>query len=115
MRQTRWAPTADAVTGNQTTTLPALTAALKDSQILSVVPLPHSKLKPLISYAVLGLIAGLAVGLAIIVVRALVSDRLRRRDDIAYALDAPVRLSVGTIARTPAGYTPAGRPSETMT
>ena len=40
---------------------------------------------------------GLALGLGIVVVRALVSDRLRRRDDIAYALDAPVKLSVGTL------------------
>ena len=37
------------------------------------------------------------MGLAIVIIRALVSDRLRRRDDIAYALDAPVRLSVGTL------------------
>ena len=40
---------------------------------------------------------GFALGLAIVVIRALVSDRLRRRDDIAYALDAPVKLSVGTL------------------
>ena len=40
---------------------------------------------------------GLAVGLGIVVIRALVSDRLRRRDDVAYALDAPVKLSVRTL------------------
>ena len=74
-----------------------LTAALKNSQVLSVAPLPHSKLKPLVTYAAIGLIVGLALGLAIVIVRALVSDRLRRRDDIAYALDAPVKLSVGTL------------------
>jgi capsular polysaccharide biosynthesis protein len=86
-----------AATANQTTVLAALTAALKNSQILSVVPLPHSKLKPLITYGVLGLFGGLAVGFAIIVIRALASDRLRRRDDIAYTIDAPVRLSVGRL------------------
>jgi len=30
-----------------------------------------------------------------VIVRALVSDRLRRRDDIAHALGAPVTLSLG--------------------
>ena len=86
-----------AVAGNQATTQPAVTAAVKSSQVLSVAPLPHSRLKPLIEYAVVGLIVGLVLGLAIVIVRALVSDRLRRRDDIAYALDAPVKLSVGTL------------------
>jgi capsular polysaccharide biosynthesis protein len=83
-----------AVTDNETTTQPALTAALKNSQILSVAPLPYSKKKKLATYGGIGLIAGLAVGLSIVIVRALVSDRLRRRDDVAYALDAPVKLSV---------------------
>jgi hypothetical protein len=35
--------------------------------------------------------------MAIIVIRALVSDRLRRRDDVAHALGAPVKLSVGPV------------------
>ncbi len=86
-----------AVTNNQTTTQPAMTAALKGSEILSVAAVPHSRLKPLLSDAAVGLIAGFALGLVIIVLRALVSDRLRQRDDIAYALDAPVKLSVGTL------------------
>ena len=85
------------VTSNQATTQPAMTAALKGSQILSVTPLSRSKLKSVASYAVIGLILGLVLGLVIIVLRALVSDRLRQRDDIAYALDAPVKLSVGTL------------------
>jgi capsular polysaccharide biosynthesis protein len=85
------------VAGNQATTQPAITAALKGSEILSVAPVPHSKLKSLIIYAAVGLIVGLALSLGIVVVRALVSDRLRRRDDIAYALNAPVKLSVGTL------------------
>ena len=86
-----------AVIGNQTGNQPAVTAAIKGSKILNVAALPHSRLKPLITYAAVGLILGLALGLGIVVIRALVSDRLRRRDDIAYALDAPVRLSVGTL------------------
>ena len=87
----------EAVTGNQTTTGAQLTAALDNSQVLSVTPLPYSKKKKLITYGAIGLVGGLALGLTIVVMRALVSDRLRRRDDIAYALDAPVRLSVSTL------------------
>jgi capsular polysaccharide biosynthesis protein len=83
-----------AVTTNQTTTQPALTAALKNSQVLSVTPVPYSRKKKLAIYGGLGLVAGLALGLGIVIVRAVVSDRLRRRDDIAYVLDAPVKLSI---------------------
>jgi capsular polysaccharide biosynthesis protein len=86
-----------AVTGNQTTTGAQLTAALDNSRVLNVTPLPYSKKKKLITYGAIGLVGGLALGLTIVVVRALVSDRLRRRDDIAYALDAPVKLSVSTL------------------
>jgi len=82
---------------NQTTTAPALTAALKNSQLLSVTPVPLAKKKILVTYAAIGLIAGLVVGLTIVIIRALISDRLRRRDDVAYALDAPVKLSVRTL------------------
>jgi capsular polysaccharide biosynthesis protein len=85
------------VTGNQTGIQPAVTAAIKGSNILNVALLPHSRLKPLIIYAAVGLIMGLVLGLGIVVVRALASDRLRQRDDIAYALDAPVKLSVGPL------------------
>jgi hypothetical protein len=86
-----------AVEANQTTTQPALTAALKNSQIVGVTPVAYSKKKKLLTYAGIGLLVGLVLGLGIVIVRALVSDRLRRRDDIAYALDAPVKLSVGTL------------------
>ena len=51
----------------------------------------------MIEYTALGLIGGLAVGMGIVVIGALLSDRLRRRDDVAHALGAPVKLSVGTI------------------
>lgn len=87
----------EAITGNQTNTAAALTAALDNSRVLSVTPLPYSKTKKLATYGAIGLIGGLAVGLAIVIVRALVSDRLRRRDEIAYALDAPVKLSVTSL------------------
>jgi len=86
-----------AVAGNQSTTLPSLTAAIKNSQVLSVTSIPYPKKRTLVTYVALGLIGGLAVGLGIVIIRALVSDRLRRRDDVAYALDAPVKLSVHSL------------------
>ena len=81
----------------QTTNQPKVAAAVQGSQVLSVAPLPHSRIKPMITYGAIGLLAGLAVGLAIVIIRALMSDRLRQRDDIANALDAPVKLSVGLL------------------
>ena len=50
-------------------------------------------------YVAGGLFGGLAVGMIIVIITALVSDRLRRRDDVAEALGAPVRLSVGPLRR----------------
>jgi hypothetical protein len=52
------------------------------------------------------LIVGLFLGAGIAIVRGLVSDRLRRRDDVALALGAPVRLS---IAAKPASRWRPGR------
>jgi capsular polysaccharide biosynthesis protein len=58
---------------------------------------PRSRLKRALEYGGIGLIAGLALGLGIVVVAALLSDRLRRRDDVAHALGAPVKLSVRSV------------------
>jgi capsular polysaccharide biosynthesis protein len=44
-----------------------------------------------------GTLGGLAIGAVIIIIGAITSDRLRRRDDIAYAFSAPVGLSVGPL------------------
>ena len=60
---------------------------------------PHSRLKRLIEYTFIGLIAGLVFGMGIVIVGALISDRLRQRDDVARALGAPVKLSVGAMRR----------------
>jgi capsular polysaccharide biosynthesis protein len=87
----------NAAASNVATTEPALTAALKSSQVLGVTPIPFPKKKILVTYLALGIVGGLGVGLAIVIIRVLVSDRLRRRDDVAYALDAPVKLSVHTL------------------
>jgi hypothetical protein len=50
-----------------------------------------------IEYAAFGLIAGLLLSMGIIIVAALMSDRLRRRDDVAQALGSPVEVSAGTV------------------
>jgi capsular polysaccharide biosynthesis protein len=63
----------------------------------SAVPVAWSPAKWVALYAGGGLLGGLALGMAIVIISALVSDRLRRRDDIARVLGAPVRLSTGQI------------------
>lgn len=59
----------------------------------------HSKTKVLLVDGASGLVAGLGIGLGIIAVSAIVSDRIRRRDEVAAALGAPVELSVGKVGR----------------
>ena len=63
-------------------------------------PLPHSRLKHLLLYALIGLVVGVVLGVAVVVFRALLSNRLRRRDEVAQALGAPVKLSVGRVRRS---------------
>ena len=74
-------------------------AEIKQSQVLdaAVAIPPHSRLKYLVLYAVTGLFAGLMLALAIVIIRALTSERLYRRDDVARALGAPVKLSIGKV------------------
>ncbi len=86
--------------GNQTGNGSATAAAVKGSYVLDPATLlAHSRLKPLVLDVAVGLIGGAFLGMAIVVIQALVSDKLRRRDDVAQALGAPVRLSVGPIGR----------------
>jgi len=79
-------------TGQQTSTQIKTSGRLGDAALN-----PHHRLKPLLFHAVFGLIVGLVLGLGIVIIRALVSDRLRQRDDVASALGASVKLSVGTV------------------
>jgi len=60
-------------------------------------PLAHSHLKYLVIYAFTGMVLGLFTGIGLVVVQAILSNRLRRRDDVTSALGAPVRLSVGAL------------------
>lgn len=71
---------------------------IRGSEVLSsAAPRKRSVKKTLALYAVGGLVGGLVVGLAIVVIGAITTDRLRRRDDIAIAVGAPVKLSVGPL------------------
>jgi hypothetical protein len=86
------------VTGEQVSTRQSATKMVHGSKVLDpAAPIPHSRFKLPALYAMGGLLAGLVLGVGFVVVRALVSDRLRRRDDVAHALGAPVRLSVGAV------------------
>jgi capsular polysaccharide biosynthesis protein len=94
--------------GNQTTNGSATAAAVKGSVVLDpATALVRPRLKPLVLDAVGGLVVGLLLGLAIVVIQALVSDKLRRRDDVAQALGSPVRLSVGAARQS--RWLPGGR------
>jgi capsular polysaccharide biosynthesis protein len=71
---------------------------IQGSEVLNAASLVKSSpLGGIVLYAGGGLLGGLALGLAIVIIGAITSDRLRRRDDIAYAFGAPVRLSVGSL------------------
>jgi capsular polysaccharide biosynthesis protein len=59
--------------------------------------LPRHMKRYLLLYVGGGLIGGLFLGLFIVIFRELVSDRLRRREDVARAIGAPVRLSVSKL------------------
>lgn len=59
-----------------------------------------------------GLLAGLFLGIGFIVVRALISDRLWKRQDVSNALGARVRLSTGRPPRTWWPFGSALRPSQ---
>ena len=94
--------------GNKAAGQANLAAETKGSTVLDpATAMHHSAAKFALTYAVIGLIGGLGLGLAIVIIRALVSGRLRRRDDIADALGVTVNLGVGGIQ---APHGPFGRP-----
>jgi capsular polysaccharide biosynthesis protein len=73
------------------------TSTVDGSKVLNVAAPIHRSLKKTVTDPGGGLLAGLALGMGFIIVQTIVSDRPRRRDDVARALRAPVRLSVGRI------------------
>jgi capsular polysaccharide biosynthesis protein len=73
---------------------------IKGTQVIDAATAAKYSSKRLIAfYAATGLIAGLVIGMGWVIVSALLSSRLRRRDDIAHALGAPVRLSVRSMGQ----------------
>jgi capsular polysaccharide biosynthesis protein len=64
-------------------------------------PIPPSRKHLAAIYGAAGLFASIAAGLGVVAAGAVTSNRLRRRDDIARTLGAPVRLSVGKIRAIP--------------
>jgi capsular polysaccharide biosynthesis protein len=84
----------------EATVPPATSTAVTNSTVIAPAAiLSQSHLKRILYYPVGGLVIGLALGIAIVAIKAIVSDRLRRRDDVANALGAPVRLSTGPLKR----------------
>ena len=87
-----------AVTANQVNARLTMTQMVQGSQVLDPAsPKPPSHVKKVGEYVVGGLLAGLVLGMGLVIIRVLVSDRLRQRDDVAHALGVPVRLSVGRV------------------
>ena len=73
---------------------------VKSSYVLNAATaLPRSKVKGAALYVAGGLFGGLVVGMGGVIIAALMSRRLRRRDDIALAMGSPVRLSVGPLRK----------------
>jgi capsular polysaccharide biosynthesis protein len=76
----------------------ATEASVQGSKVVNPAALVHkSKVKTILTYIGGGLFGGFGLGIAIVVIGALLSDKLRRRDDVAYALGVPVGLSVGRL------------------
>jgi capsular polysaccharide biosynthesis protein len=83
----------------QDTTL-ASSAVLAGSHVLDPATIvPRSELKRLVLAGGSGLVVGGALGIALVLSLALTSTRLRRREEVAVALGAPVRFSVGDLRR----------------
>ena len=59
--------------------------------------IPVSQPKRLVLGVMSGLVLGGGLGLAIVFVHALLSNSLRRREDVATALGRPVRFSAGAV------------------
>jgi capsular polysaccharide biosynthesis protein len=84
--------------GEEATGLAANEAVIQGSQVLDKAALvKQSKKRRLLLFVGGSLMAGLVIGMGLVVLRALITDRLRRRDDVARVLGAPVRLSVGSV------------------
>ncbi len=87
--------TANAVSAKQSTN-----QLVHSSQVLDpATPDAPRMVRHILTYVGGGLIGGLVIGIAVVIIRALLSGELRRRDDVAHALGAPVHISVGKVNR----------------
>jgi capsular polysaccharide biosynthesis protein len=87
-------------TSTLATTKTTTNSMVRDSRVLDRATVTSlSRLKSAALDVAGGLVGGLALGMGIVIVGALMSNRLRRRDEVAEALGAPVRLSVGALAK----------------
>ena len=95
------------------TTRTTTATMVQGSQILDApTALPHGLKKGKAFYIAVALLIALVIGMSIVIIRELVSDRLRHRDDIAAAIGAPVKLSLGSVtgkSRLPGLGRPASR------
>ena len=83
LTQAQSAVAVDQQTITQTIDSTGTLTAINGSTVLDpAIPPAHSKLKNLLIYAFTGLIAGLGLGMSLVVVRSITTDRLRRRDDV---------------------------------
>jgi capsular polysaccharide biosynthesis protein len=73
-------------------------AIIDASHVVDPAAIVHkSRLKGAVLALVSGVIGGTALGLALVLAPAILSTRLRRRDDVARALGLPVRFSAGRV------------------
>jgi len=97
------------VTGTEATAKTNTNSIVTGSFVLNpATALPRSRIKGPGLYFAGGLLGGIVAGMADVILAALLSRRLRRRDDVAAALGAPVRLSVGPLR--PRRWPPRLRP-----
>jgi capsular polysaccharide biosynthesis protein len=73
----------------------------------SAAPIPPSRRHIELITGVAGLVAGLTLGLGVVLVEAVMSFRLRRRRDVAKALGAPIQVTLGKVHK--AGRLPGRR------
>lgn len=87
---------------------------VSSSQVVDpAAPEPGLALRSLLLGLLSGLIGGIALGCGPVLISAVVSDRIRRRSDVAEALGVPVKVSVGKLAPPEGGWRlPAPRRSE---
>jgi hypothetical protein len=100
-----------AAAGYEASSLAANASVITGSQVLDpAAPLPRSRFRSTAACAAAGPAGGALVGLGIVVIGELVTCRLRRRDDVATALRAPVVLSLPGRRALLGGWLPASGP-----